>query len=88
MMNAELSVESEERIIIPTIYRTNYLAALEALSQNGLSTPVVRTLDFAQRWTAAVTWSHVEETRQLLESCHVFLDPDDAKGRGLRLRLP
>ena len=31
MMNAELVAESEQRIIIPTIFRNNYLVALKAL---------------------------------------------------------
>ena len=32
MMNAELVSAGEQRIIVPTIYRTNYLAALKAIS--------------------------------------------------------
>jgi Fic family protein len=35
MMNAELVAAGESRIIVPTIYRNNYLMALTALSQNG-----------------------------------------------------
>ncbi len=88
MMNAELSAEGEERIVIPTVYRNNYLAALRALSQNGLTDPLVRTLDYAQRWTAAVTWTKVEDTRRILDSCHAFIDPAEAESRGLRLRMP
>ena len=55
MMNAELVAGGEERIIIPTVYRANYLSALKALSQNDIPEPLIRTLDFAQKWTAAVT---------------------------------
>ena len=33
MMNAELIGAGEERIVIPTVYRNNYLSALKALSQ-------------------------------------------------------
>lgn len=88
MMNAELSADEEERIVIPTIYRNNYLSALRALSQNAVPEPFVRMLDFAQRWTAAVPWTNVAETRQVLEACHAFLDPNEADERGVRLRLP
>ena len=33
MMNAELVATAKSRIIVPTAYRNNYLAALKALSQ-------------------------------------------------------
>jgi len=49
---AELVAASESRIIVPTVFRNNYLAALKALSQNRITGAVVRTLDFAQRYTA------------------------------------
>jgi len=53
MMNAELSAANEFRIIIPTIYRTNYLTSLRALNQNRVE-PYLRTMDFAQKYTAAI----------------------------------
>ena len=88
MMNAELSAGGEERIIIPTVYRNNYLAALKALSLNGIADPIVRTLEFAQKWTAAIDWASVETTRRVLKACHAFVDATEAEGRGVRLRLP
>lgn len=88
MMNAELVAAGEERIIIPTVYRNNYLTALKALSQNAQPTPIIRTLDFARKWVAAVPWSDLETARRALESCHAFVDPTEADDRGIRLRLP
>ena len=49
MMNAELVAAGENRVIVPTVYRNNYLIALKALSQNGITGALVRTMDFAQR---------------------------------------
>jgi len=88
MMNAELEAADEERIIIPTVYRANYLSALKALSQVGNPDPLVRVLDYAQRWTAAVDWRSIEETRRELEACNAFLDAAEAEGKGRRLRMP
>ncbi len=88
MMNAELVTAGEERIIIPTVYRSNYLTALKALSQSSQPTPIIRTLDFARKWVAAVPWTDLESTRLALESCHAFVDPTEADDRGIRLRLP
>ena len=59
MMNAELVAADEERIVIPTVFRDNYLSALRALSQSGWPEPLIRVLDYAQRWTAAVDWRSV-----------------------------
>ena len=88
MMNAELAAVGEERIIVPTVYRTNYLSALKALSQTGRPEPLIRMLDYAQRWTAAVDWRALEETRHELEDCNAFVDPNIAEVEGRRLRMP
>ena len=88
MMNAELVAAGEERIVIPTVYRANYLAALKALSQGGRPEPLIRVLDYAQRWTIAVSWRSVEETQHELDACNAFLDPTAAEEDGRRLRMP
>lgn len=88
MMNAELVAAGEERIVIPTIYRANYLSALKALSQSGRPDPLIRMLDFAQKWTVAVDWRSVEETQRELDDCNAFLDPHVAEEEGQRLRIP
>jgi hypothetical protein len=88
MMNAELVAAKEERIVIPTIFRSNYLSALKALSNVNNPTPLVRTLDFAQRWVAAVPWGSLEATQAVLDDCHAFMDPAEADDRGIRLKLP
>ena len=88
MMNAELAAAGEERIIVPTVYRANYLSALKALSQTGRPEPIIRMLDYAQRWTAAVDWRSLEATRRELVDCNAFVDPDVAEVEGRRLRMP
>ena len=88
MMNAELSIAREERIIIPTVFRDNYVSALKALSQNARPEPLIRVLDYAQRWTSAVNWRTLEETRRELAGCHAFFDTRDPKHEDHRLRLP
>ena len=88
MMNAELVAEREERIIVPTVFRDNYLAALRALTRTGRADPLIRVLDYAQRWTLAVNWTSIPETQRELEACNAFLDSDEAEAEGLRLRMP
>ena len=88
MMNAELVASAEERIVIPTVYRANYLSALKALSQTKHPEPLIRMLHYAQRWTAAVDWRSLGETRRELDDCNAFLDPATAEEEGQRLRIP
>ena len=88
MMNAELVASGESRIIVPTVYRNNYLMALKALSQNGITGPLVRTLDFAQRYTAAVDFAALDRSRLILDRTHAFADPNESDAAGIRLILP
>jgi hypothetical protein len=88
MMNAELVAAGENRIIVPTVYRNNYLTALKALSQNGVTGALVRVMDFAQRYTAAIDFSDLERARSILERTNAFADPTEADAAGIRLVLP
>ena len=88
MMNAELVAAGEQRIIIPTIYRANYLSALKAASNRSSMQPVIRALDFAQRFTRAIDWTGFERAAAELDAAHAFMDSNDAEERGIRLRLP
>ena len=55
-MNASLSEAGLARIIIPTLYRDDYLSALKALSHNNDTEPYIAMLTKAQRWSAAFEW--------------------------------
>jgi Fic family protein len=87
MMNAELVAAGEQKIIIPTVYRNNYLASLRALTRSGLAEPLIRTMDFAQKYTRSLSWNDFDEARRQLTTTNAFLDPNEADERGDRLRL-
>ena len=82
MMNAELVAGGEERLIIPTAYRTDYLGALKAFSKNGRMEPVIRMLATAQRYTASIDWSSFERAHALLSETNAF-----AAGEDVRLKI-
>jgi len=88
MMNAELVTASETRIIVPQVYRNNYLMALRALTASRRADALIRTLDFAQRYTGAIDFSDFEGARATLEATHAFDDPVAADAAGIRLVLP
>ena len=88
MMNAELVSANEERLVVPTVYRDNYVAAQRALSSGHSAEPYVRTLDFAWRWTAAMTWGPLDRTEARLHACNAFDSESEAERRGVRLKMP
>lgn len=79
MMNAELVAGGEERIIIPTAYRTDYLGALKALSLTANTRPVIRMLDRAQEYTHAIDWRDLDAARILLEETNAFAEGEEAR---------
>lgn len=88
MMNAELVATGETRILVPTVYRNNYLIALKALSQGTNVRAFLQVLDFAQRYTAVVDFSDLERARFILDRTHAFMDPNEAESVSIRLVIP
>lgn len=73
MMNAELVSFEDQKIIIPIVYRNNYLAALKTLTNDRHSTPLIRTLNFGQKFTQSIDWSDYNRAREQLDACNAFL---------------
>jgi hypothetical protein len=88
MMNAELEEVGEQRILIPIVFRNNYLAALRALSRDMHCAALIKVLDFAQRYAAAIPWDSFDQARHVLAGTNAFMKPDQAEEEGIRLRLP
>jgi Fic family protein len=88
MMSAELCAEGEQKIIIPTVYRNDYLRALKAISQTRRASPLIQVLEFAQLYTAAIPWETLEQARADLQSTNAFMDANEADDKGIRLVLP
>ncbi len=88
MMNAELCRAGLERVIVPSVYRTEYLQSLRALTHNQKPEALISVMDFAQRFTAVVDFSDYKEAVRQLELCHAFSAPADAMGGGMKLVLP
>jgi fido (protein-threonine AMPylation protein) len=86
--NAELSAANEVRIIIPTVYRNNYLAGLSGVSNGSDGQAMAAILEYAQRWTALVDWSTFDAARAVIDASHGFVDAGLAESTGRRLQLP
>ncbi|TNE38573.1 MAG: cell filamentation protein Fic [Alphaproteobacteria bacterium] len=79
MMNAELIAEGQERIIIPTVFRVDYLGALKALSRNSNPAPIIRMLEYAQRYTHEIDWSDLKTAQAMLTETGAFSEDENAK---------
>ena len=88
MMNAELVAGGEERIVIPTVYRDNYLAGLRATTARHGGRAMLRMLDYAWNWTASVPWHGFETTMETLRACRAFDTAEQADRLGTRLAMP
>ena len=71
--------KDQERLIIPIVYRDNYLSALRALTQNANSIPLIRMLDYVQAYTHAIDWSDLDNATATLERTYAFADPEEAR---------
>ena len=89
MMNAELSAAGASRIVIPSVYRDEYLGGLRRASLNdGDLGVLVRVMAHAWRWTSAMAWSDRAVVEGQLEATNALQDPVTARETGLRLELP
>ena len=88
MMNAELAAAQQTRVLIPIVYRSNYLSSLRALSGNAWPEPIIRTLVFSQRYVAAVPWDEFEAAVSVLSRTNAFVRPEEGDDKGIRLRIP
>ena len=72
-MNCMLSSAHMSRIIIPTVYREDYLLPLKALSHNEVPEPLLAALGRAQRWSAAFDYAQSRTAlRDALARCNAF----------------
>ncbi|MGB8436101.1 MAG: Fic family protein, partial [Burkholderiales bacterium] len=72
-MNAHLTQGSLSRIIIPTVYRDDYVLPLKALSNQGDPAAYIAAMTRAQRWSASFTWDQARPNiRTALEACNAF----------------
>lgn len=77
MMNAELVAAGLRRIIIPTVFRDDYLGALRALSRKGEPSIYLRILDRAQEFSASIAFSDFAAAQRALTSANAFKDPKE-----------
>ncbi len=83
MMNAELVHAGQSKIMIPTVYREDYIGALRRLTRQADPVPYIGMMERVRRFSSYVYGEDREEMRQYLDSCNAFRE--DTEGRILQI---
>lgn len=83
MMNAELAVAGESKIMIVTVYRDDYLGALRGLTRRSDPAVYIRMMERARDFSANVYGDDRKEMEVYLSSCNAFLE--DTEGKILKI---
>jgi Fic family protein len=79
MMNAELVKAGQSKIIIPTIYREDYMGALRRLTRQGDPDPYIRMLQRAHEFSENIFGDDMNEMQEYLIQTNAFLEHTEAK---------
>lgn len=71
-MNAELSVVKACRIVVPTLFREEYLDCLRVLTREGNPTPFLGAMQHIHAWTAAFDYDDLDKVIEDMKACHAF----------------
>ncbi len=77
MMNAELFRASEARIIVPNVYREDYLLALRKLSRNGEPKTFIKVMELLHHFSSTLYGRTFQEMTDYLYACNAFASPDE-----------
>ncbi len=79
MMNAELVKAGHSKIIIPTVYRDDYMGALRKLTRQKDTETYIRMLQRAQEFSANVYGDNMNLMQDYLEQTNAFSESTEAK---------
>jgi len=79
MMNAELVNRNQSKIIIPTVYREDYLLTLKKLTRDKDPVPYVEMLTKAHRFSASLNKEDYDALYKYLETHNAFSESDEGK---------
>lgn len=79
MMNAELSAKGLSKIIIPTVYREDYMGALRKLTRQRVADAYVRMLSRVYEFSSILVGESIDEMEKHLIECDAFKEPKEGK---------
>lgn len=79
MMNAEFVVNGESKIIIPTVYREDYLLSLRKLSRSKDPNAYIEMLSKAHKFSEGIQSNNYNEMYTNLKNRNAFYEPDEGR---------
>lgn len=77
MMNAELVHADQSKIIIPTVFREDYLNGLRRLTRRGDPSVLIKAISRVRLFSANIVGDNFEQTKTYLERTNALKDGDE-----------
>ena len=79
MMNAELVKSKQSKILIPNVYRDDYLLSLKKITRYSDFSLYIEMLNRARVFSSYVYGENIDIMQTYLEECNAFLEPDEGR---------
>lgn len=79
MMNAELVRAEQTRIIVPTVFREDYILALRKLTRQKEPSAYINVMTKLQKFSDNLYGSDFKELKEYLRACNAYEEPSQAK---------
>jgi hypothetical protein len=77
MMNAELVKAGQSKIIIPTVFREDYMGALKKFTKQRKCDIYIKMLQRAHEFSANVYSENMDQMQEYLSACNAFVEDAD-----------
>lgn len=77
MMNAELVKAGQSKIMIPTVFREDYMGALKKFTKQGKCDTYIKMLQRAHEFSANVYHEKMDDMQEYLTQCNAFIEDSD-----------
>jgi hypothetical protein len=78
-MNAELTAANQSKIIIPTVYRDDYMGALRRLTRRSDTETYIRMMQRAQEFSKNIYDEDMDNMENYLKQCDAFKEHNEGK---------
>ncbi|GFO65869.1 Fic family protein [Geomonas paludis] len=79
MMNAELVATEQTRIIVPSVFRNEYVSSLKRITNHQQPESFIKVMSFAQKFVHSIDFRGYETAKYQMAKCNAFEDPADDK---------
>ena len=79
MMNAELVSANQSKVIVPTVYREDYILILRKLTRQRKPDAFIRMLSIIHEFSSTIVGPGMLEMQKILEESNAFLEPSEGK---------